>query len=288
MVDHFSMNYGKVTFCYGQTLRLHFTYTVDPTQADEPMPAIRAAARLKNTSGNTIYVSTQNGGIWKTTNGGETCSFDVSRDELSLAGDQRTGALGVVPELMIEVPAGMRPDFPTSLEITDNLTGKLVFHEGRSAMHVQKSGGTFTLTFNGQTTSVARGETLQINLTNPLPLTLAGQTVAAIDYLINIKGIEGESEARTGRIKPGQTIVAKFNRDQLPDAGGVPTGSVRFIVDNTYSLQLTPDQFAALGELPHFPISFEIVDNATGNVTARFDSYYGTGVYKSVDSGQTW
>ncbi len=264
-VERLSMNYGKVSLGYGQTLRLHFTYAVDPARVEEPMPAIRAFMRLRDMSGNTIYISTAGGGGWKTINGGQTWAFDVNRDELALTGDQRTGALAVVPELRIEVPAGMRPDFPVSLEITDNLTGKLVFHDGRSAMHVHGAGGTFRLTFNGQTTSVARGETLLVNITNPLPLTLANQSVAAIDYMIKIKEVEGESNGeRAGRIKPGQTIVARFNRYQFPDAGDTGTGRLSLSADITFSLQLTPEQIAALGQLPLFPVTMELEEFANG------------------------
>jgi len=291
-VEQFSMSYGKVSLRYGQTLRLNLTsLSADQSsQSSQSMPAISAAAQLKDTSGNTIYISTQGGGVWKTVDGGQSCSFDVNRDDLPLAGDSRTGALAVVPELMIQVPAGMRPDLPLSLEVTDNHTGAIVFVGGWGC-------STYNHSFNegyiqgisGALCSVTRGETLQVNLTSPLPLTLANQPVPGIDYSITIKGLAGESsDMRTGRINPGQTIVARFNRDRLPDTGDPGTGRLSLTPEITFTVRLTPAQVAALGELPHFPISWELVDNATGNQTARSDSYYGTGIYRSLDSGKTW
>jgi hypothetical protein len=270
-LESISMNYGKVSFGYGQTLRLNLTYAVAPTQAGQSVPAIRAKAQFKDTSGNTIYVSSANGGVWKTVDGGQSWSFEVNRDQLSLAGDPRTGAVALVPELVIEAPAGAGTDFPTSLELTDNLTGKVVFHDGRFVARQQPTtaSGTFTLTFNGQTTAT-RGETLQVNLTNPLLLTVANQAVAASDYFITIKDIKGEaSYVRRGTVNPGQTIVAEFNRDQLPAAGDPGTGRLSLATEIRYSLRLTPEQLAALGELPQFSVSFEIVDNATGRTTTR-------------------
>jgi hypothetical protein len=291
-VDQVSMSYGKVTLRYGQTLRLNLTsFSVDHSvQSSQPTTAIRAAAQLKDTSGNTIYISTQGGGVWKTVDGGQSCSFDVNRDELPLAGDSRTGALAVVPELMIQVPAGVRPDFPISLEVTDNHTGAVVFVGGWGcSTFTHEFDGGYIHEISGSLCSVTRGETLQVNLSNPLPLTLANQPVAGIDYSITIKGIVGESsDVRTGRINPGQTIVARFNRDRLPDAGDPGTGRLSLAPEITYTLRLTPEQLAALGEVAHFPVSFEIVANAAGNVTAHFDSYYGRGVYKTSDSGRTW
>ncbi len=293
-LEQISLSYGKVTFSYGQTLRLNLTYfTMDiPSQ---PMPAIRASAQLRDTSGNTIYVSSAGGGVWKTIDAGGSIYFEVSRDELALTGDARTGAVAVVPELIVEVPAGARPDVPTSLEITDNLTGKVVLRDGRSVMSQQPANTDYSaIVFVGgwgsSIYSIARSETLTVNVTNPLPLTLANQPVAAIDYFVKIKGVEGESSnVRTGKIKPGRTIVAKFGSDQLPNAGGSPTGSVRFIVEIGYSLQLTPDQMAALGsQVPIIPI-MELEEFANGAIqTTRIDSYYGTGIYKSVDGGRSW
>jgi len=144
--------------------------------------------------------------------GGQSFSFDVNRDQLTLAGDPRTGALAVLPELMIQFPAGMHPDFPISLEVTDNQTCAIVFVGGWGcSTYNHLLDGRYIGGISGSLCSVARGETLQVNLTNPLPLTLANQPVAGIDYLITVKGAAGESsDVRAGRINPGQTIVARF------------------------------------------------------------------------------
>jgi hypothetical protein len=288
-VEEISFTYSKITVFYGQTLRLNLTYAADPAQAGRLAPAIRVTTRLCDIDGNTIYVSNQGWGRWETLVGGQSCSFDVNRDELPLPGDPRTGGLAVVPGLTVEVPEGMRPDFPLSLEVTDNDTGAIAFVGGwGSSMYQHTSDGGHTFALFGSLLSVTRGQTLQVNLTNTLPLTLANQPVAGIDYLINIKGINGELDyVKKGRLNPGQTIVASFDRDQLPDAGDSVTGRLSLAPEITYKVRLTPEQMAALGEMPGLPISFEIVDS-TGNTTALMDSYYGRGVYKSMDSGRTW
>ena len=292
-VEQFSMSYGKVSLSSGQTMRINLThFAADMTEPNQPIPAIRACAQFRDTLGNTIHISTQGGGVWKTVNAGQSCSFEVNRDELTLTGDPRTGAVALVPELSIEVlRIGVRPDFPTSLEITDNVTGKVVFHSGKSVTRSQPRTSGAVVFVGGwgcSLFSVARGETLQVNITNPLPLTLANQPVAGTDYIITLKGVAGEASAvRAGVIRPGQTIVVRFNRDRLPAAGDYPAGSVRFIIDNTYGFHLSTDQLAALGgELPVLPVTLELEDG--GTQTTRLDSYYGTGFYRSMDSGRSW
>jgi hypothetical protein len=95
-----------------------------------------------------------------------------------------------------------------------------------------------------------------------------GNTVS--DYLINIKGINEKAvHTRKGTIKPGQTIVAEVNRDQFQYSGDSNTPRLGLTTEITYSLQLAADQIAALGQLPQFPASFELVDNLTGRTTAR-------------------
>jgi hypothetical protein len=268
-LESVSLTYGKISFGYGQTLQLSLTHAVDPTQTNQLLPAILVLAGFKDTSSDSYYGT----GVYKSVDSGKTWTFYVNRDQLPLAGDPRTGAVALVPELMIKAPAGVGRNLPVSLEITDNLTGKVVFHNGSFVTRQQpaaSSGNVYTVTFQGSLLSVTRGETLQVNLTNPLPLTLANKAVAASDYFITVKGINGEVQSvRKGMVKPGQTIVAEFDRDQLTDAGDPGTGRLGLATEIIYSLQLTPDQLAALGELPQFPVSFESVDNATGKITAR-------------------
>src|SRR5206468_4271348 len=74
--------FSKLMVEHGQTLQLNLTYAVDPTQSSQLPPAIRAFAQFKDTSGNTIYISTAGGGVWKTVNGGQSWSFEVNRDQL--------------------------------------------------------------------------------------------------------------------------------------------------------------------------------------------------------------
>jgi hypothetical protein len=291
-LEEVSFTYGKVTFHYGQTLRINLTNVRMGTAGEpsQPPPVIRAAGQLKDTAGNTIYVSTQNGGVWKSVDNGKSCTFEVNRDELAIAGDPRTGALAVVPEMTIQIPAGMRPDFPISLEITENQTGAIVFVGGWScSMYQASSTGGHSYVAFGSLCSVTRGQTLELNLTNPLPLVLANQPVSAIDYAIELKTADGNtSDVRRGRVGPGQTIVARFNRDRLGDEGDAATGRLSLRTQVSYSLQLSPEQAAAIGDLQLFPISREIAAGTGGTTTAHVDSYYGRGILKSTDSGRTW
>jgi hypothetical protein len=267
-LEQITFTYQKIEISPGQTLHLNLTYAVDPAQASRQPLAIRARAQFKDTSGNTIYISTAGGGVWKTINVGQSCSFDVNRDQLPLAGNPLTGGVAMVPELLIEAPSGVGSDLPTSLEVSDNLSGKVVFHSGNGTVVVGRNGNVYTVTFSGSLFHVSHGETLQVNLTNPLPLTLAVSPVAGGEWLWELEGINGESEAvQRGTIKPGQTIVAGFNRDQLPDAGEPGTGRLPLTVEITYRLTLTPAQFAALGNGPLFPVSFEFIDNQTGKIS---------------------
>jgi hypothetical protein len=291
-LEEVSFTFSKITYRYGQTLRINLTNVQAGTTGEtgQPLLPIRAAAQVKDTEGNTIYISTQNGGVWKTVESAKSLTFEVNRDELPVPGDARTGALAVVPELLIEYPAGARPDFPISLEVTDNQTGAIVFVGGWGCSGYQ---GSFTDGHSyaafGSLCSVTGGQTLEVSLTNPLPVVLANQPVSAIDYAIEIKTADGDtSEVRRGRVGPGQTIVARFNRDRLRDAGDAATGRLSLRTQVSYSLQLSPEQAAAIGDLQLFPISREIAAGTGGTTTAHVDSYCGRGIYKSTDSGRTW
>lgn len=177
-----------------------------------------------------------------------------------------------MPELVIEAHRGAVTDLPCSLEITDDVTGKVVFYDGSMAprQHPATDGNIYTVTFQGSLLSAVPGETLRVNLTNPLPLTFANHTVAAPDVVLIIQGIDGETfYTQKGAVKPGQTIVVEVNRDQLPNVGDPGTLRLGLAIQITCRLQLTGDQLAALGQLPQFPASFELVDNLSGKTTAR-------------------
>jgi hypothetical protein len=270
-LEVWSYSFPKITVEYGQTLRVNFTYAVEAGRSDQP-PAIRVKAQVKDRSGD-IFVSRPSNGVLKSLNGGESCFFDVNRDEFLIAGDSRTGALGMVPELVIEVPAGTEVDFPVSLEIINNATGKVILWV-RDATPPQmgvahnRNGNVFTVTFQGSLGSVSHGETLRINLTNTLPLILSDEPVPSADYLLVLRSIQGESEAtQRGTNSSGQTLVAEFNRDLMPAAGESETGRLPLAVQITVSVSLTRVQFDALGNTLQFPVSFELVDNATGRTT---------------------
>ncbi len=270
-LEEVSMNFAKIDLCYEQSLRLNLTYANDPTSSSQPA-SIRARVRLKDISGNTIYVSSANGGVWKTINAGRTWTFEVNRSQFPFIGAPGAGALSISPELIIEAPSGAITGLPCSLEIIDEVSGRVVLYDGDIVTREKPAteGAIYTVTFQGSLLSTMPGETFRVNLTNPLPLTLADQTVAGTDYLINIKGINGESiYTRKGMVKPGQTIVAEINRDQLQYSGASSAPRLGLVSEITYQLQLTADQFAALRQSPQFPISFELVDNLTGRTTTR-------------------
>jgi hypothetical protein len=81
-------------------------------------------------------------------------------------------------------------------------------------------------------------------------------------------------------------------------SNAAPTGSVKFVIDGV------PQQPAASGNLQIADLTSVAIDHtpdsqATGGVNsiwvdvgapprAAGDSYYGTGIYKTVDSGRTW
>lgn len=208
-----ALNIGKISFAHGQTLRLNLTYAVDAAQASQPASAIRAFARFKDTSGNTVYVSTAGGGVWKTLNGGQSWSFEVNRDLLGLAGDPRTGALALVPELVIEAPAGVGADLPASLEITDNQTGKVEFHQQGKYLTPRirpedggRQGFVFGLRSVPAPISVSREQTPRVNLTHLLPPLLANRRLSG-QCVITFYDLNGIAQATYDAvIAHGQTL----------------------------------------------------------------------------------
>lgn len=282
-VDQFSMNYGKVSFGYGQTLRLNFTYAVDPAQASQLPLAIRAMALFRDTSGNTIYISAANGGVWKTRDSGQSWSFEVNRDQLPLAGAPRTGAVAIVPELVIEAPAGVGADFPTSLEITENLTGKVEFHQQGKFLTLRPrpvDGGRQTLVFflGGipAPISVSRGQTLRVNLTHLLPTQLANQPLSG-EVSITFYDLNGVAHATfNATTTHGQTLSFDLDRDQLNLDGDPGTGRALLRPEIHYRLRLDAAlgaQLLAQGEMSRLLVSTELVDNNTGRSNQGWGSW---------------
>ena len=269
-VETITINFSLIEVEYGQTLRLNLTNVGDLTQSSQQPPTIRALARFRDEAGNVIYVSTAGGGVWKTTNGGQSCSFDVNRDRLPFTGDPRTGAVAVVPELLIEASLGARTHLPVALEITNNLTGKVEFHQGKYlTLRPRPADGSdeINIVLYAAPVSISRGETLRLNLTHLLPPPLADQGTSG-DGVITFYDLNGTSHGTLeAALRPGHTLSFELDRDQLRLIGDPGTGRVLLRPEIHYRLRLDPALVARLvadGTLPQLPFSLELITNSTG------------------------
>ena len=179
-----------------------------------------------------------------------------------------------MPELVIEAPAGVGADFPTSLEITDNRTGKVEFHQQGKYLTLRPrpvDGGHQTLVFflGGipAPISVSRGQTLRVNLTHLLPPQLANQPLSG-DGLITFYDLNGVAHATfNATIAHGQTLSFDLDRDQLNLDGDPGTGRALLRPEIHYRLRLDAAlgaQLLAQGEMSRLLVSTELVDNNTG------------------------
>jgi autotransporter-associated beta strand protein len=163
------------------------------------------------------------------------------------------------------------------------------------------SSGSFTLTFDGQTTTAL----------NPNSSTLALQIQAALDALPNIGGVGGQvtvsqySDTATNSID----YMVTFNGSLAGQAvnlvtvnTGSLTGTVTAIefqggqgVSNSPSQSpnyvVNPDSSIYVGAVTINPDNSQIIYVGTGILTNNdgyAGGYAGTGVYESTDSGLTW
>ena len=111
-------------FVPGQTLRVTCANPADTPQQDRDPRAIRFRAKIVDAQGNMLKQSDE-----MSVPAGQFRFVDFNRDDIAATGEARTGRLQVLVELVVEGPLQGNPtgaDFPASLEIIDNSTGKTV------------------------------------------------------------------------------------------------------------------------------------------------------------------
>jgi autotransporter-associated beta strand protein len=146
---------------------------------------------------------------------------------------------------------------------------------GVQAFSVTGSSGTFTLSFNGSVTA-----SLPFNAT-------AMQVQTALNSLASIGGVDGS----VGVTHTGSMYVVTFY-DNLA-GNGLPqllvTGSGGTTASLVLALQGVPqDAPMYINTIAMDPSDSRTLYIGTGETNNSPDSYYGTGIYKSTDAGQSW
>src|SRR5439155_10422234 len=146
---------------------------------------------------------------------------------------------------------------------------------GVQAFSVTGTSGTFTLTFGGATTN-----SLPVNAT-------AVQVQAALNALPTIGGVGGSVSVT----QSGNIYTVTFNNDLA--GTGLPqlavAGSGGATATNTLSVPGVPQSNPLfIGTLTMDPNNSKILYAGTGETNNSSDSFYGTGIYRSTDAGQTW
>jgi autotransporter-associated beta strand protein len=165
--------------------------------------------------------------------------------------------------------------------IDGGLTWTQLF-DGVSAIQkvtVTGTAGTFTLTFgNGAGTTTA-----------PLPFNATAEQVEdALDALTSVSGVGGSVSVSLS----GNVYTITFNGGSLaskaqPLISAIGSGGTTTAVVNVPNG--VGSGFATFsGAIVIAPSDHRILYLGTGEANNSGDSYYGTGVYKSTDSGRTW
>ncbi len=143
---------------------------------------------------------------------------------------------------------------------------------------VTGTSGGFTLTFNGFSTPNVGPGSLPFNAT-------ATQVATALNLLPSIGGIGGSVSVTSNPIKNGTIFTINYGgtlaQGSVPALTAIPVGAA--VVN---SATVNPSMFA--GAIAIDPSDPRIIYLGTGEADNSPDSYYGTGVYKSTDSGRTW
>jgi autotransporter-associated beta strand protein len=228
------------------------TPVVDPSLVNEPVSGRVTGVAVDPTDPNVIYIATAGGGAWKTIDKGLTWHQ-------------------------------MFDSVPTVQSVT--VTGL--------------PSGTFTLTFNGSKTIA-------------LPATAtAAQVQAALNALPSISNVIGTpgdtsgsavSVTQSGTISalPGGgftstvytiafqgALAATFSTAALGTTATPGTTATAAIVAN--GVTATGINLAMFtGAIAIAPSDPHVIYIGTGEADNSADSFYGTGVYRSIDSGQTW
>jgi hypothetical protein len=128
---------------------------------------------------------------------------------------------------------------------------------------VAQTGGTFTLTFNGQTAGLVRGQTLRLTASNRNePGSRGGsEPVRATATLFDAHGRPIAQSAEV-EIPAGEFRSIEFDRDDLPLAGEPGTGRVQVHSQVRYRM------FTIVDRTQLSPPSSEILDKSAGMTTA--------------------
>jgi autotransporter-associated beta strand protein len=152
-------------------------------------------------------------------------------------------------------------------------------------INVHGTAGTFTLTFNGSTTSV-------LDLSSP---TLAADIQKALNALPSIGGltpVPGSVTVIQSTLDPvlfNVTFGGALSGINLPLLTGKGiTASDPVITGPTGVTMGGPSAALYTGAIAVDPHDPRIIYLGTGEADNSADSFYGTGVYVSKDSGQTW
>ena len=142
--------------------------------------------------------------------------------------------------------------------------------------------GTFSLSFNGSSTPASGANALPYNATAP-------QVQAALNALPGIGGVGGfvsVTATPTNAPSPGGNIYTIDYGGTLSQANPPPMSVTGAGVKSASISNRNPSIFA--GAIAIAPSDPRILYLGTGETDGSSDSYYGTGVYKSTDSGRTW
>lgn len=245
-----------------ETILLHLAYSADLASGRATPSTVRAFAQIRDSTGRVLFTSNN-----EIITIGGTRTERVSRRLLAVP---QTGPLTLLAEWMISAPGGFGRDLPSSAEVVDGCSGRVLYHMGQGLTlqyHPADGDGELAIDLHFTPLSLAYGQTLRLNVANQWVFGVELPTAAAgTDFFLKIEGLEGESSA-TQRVNflPGETIAVDFNRDLISAPGDPGTGRLTVRVEMRYRVRLRPAQLAqmwARGTLPQFPATFELRDNS--------------------------
>jgi hypothetical protein len=131
-----------------------------------------------------------------------------------------------------------------------------------------QTGGTFTLTFNGQTTGLGRGQLLRLTASNGIePDTRGGsEPVKALATLYDAQGAPIADRVEV-EIPAGEFRTFDFDPEQLHLTGEPGTGRIQVRTQIRYR------SFAILDRTQLSPPSIEIIDKISGITTVAIAAY---------------
>jgi hypothetical protein len=242
--------FPSVGLAPGQSLRL--------TLFNPDGEPVRAQAGLHNANGNLILLA--DGSV----RGGAFHSFDFSRRDIPLAGEEVTGRIQLSATFEIRM-AEPRKKLAVSMEtisISDGTSNTVFVGE----IPPSPGGGGRDILVGGDARDIlmgiAPGQTLRVTILNPKPLGL--------DYLpsrVKIFDADGNLISQSDElvIPSGELRSFDVNRDALPLLGEPGTNRIQMRIKPFFNfeskrLPTPPSSDRLLTDV----ISFEVVDNSTG------------------------